>query len=165
MTKIVKTKDYPEITEKYAKKIDPLLALAKRAYGLRGQATPAHTASTKYTELVKEYYANGGSLVALSQRLGVAYSGLRRRVFTSALPPVTRKNRSRVSEDTIAKAMDAVLKARDTSTEDYHKALHKAYHEGISLATVSKALGLSSSAPLYYAVQRHEIRQQENKKK
>lgn len=165
MTKTKVTKEFPDITEKYAKKIEPHLALAKRAYGLRGQATPAHTASTKYTELVKEYYANGGSLVALSQRLGVAYSGLRRRVFTSALPPVTRKNRSKVSEDTIAKAMDAVLKARDTSTEDYHKALHKAYHEGISLATVSKALGLSSSAPLYYAVQRHEIRQQENKKK
>jgi lambda repressor-like predicted transcriptional regulator len=158
-------KDFEEITEKYAAKIAPHLDLAKKAYGLRGQATPAHKASTKYTELVKEYYAKGGSLVALAEKLGVAYSGLRRRVFTSAIPPVARKNRSRASEETIAKAMESILKAREVSTEDYHQELHKAYHEGISLATVSKALGLSSSAPLYYAVQRHETRLQEAKSK
>jgi lambda repressor-like predicted transcriptional regulator len=158
-------KDFEEITEKYAAKIAPHLDLAKRAYGLRGQATPAHVASAKYTDLVKEYYAKGGSLVALASRLGVAYSGLRRRVFTSAIPPVARKNRSRASEETIAKAIESILKAREVSTEDYHQELHKAYHAGISLATVSKALGLSSSAPLYYAVQRHETRLQEAKKK
>ena len=67
-------KDFEEITEKYAGKIAPHLELAKRAYGLRGQATPAHVASAKYTELVKEYYAKGGSLVALASKLGVAYS-------------------------------------------------------------------------------------------
>jgi lambda repressor-like predicted transcriptional regulator len=158
-------KDFEEITEKYAAKIAPHLDLAKRAYGLRGQATPAHVASAKYTDLVKEYYAKGGSLVALASRLGVAYSGLRRRVFTSAIPPVARKNRSRASEETIAKAMESILKAREVSTEDYHQELHRSYHAGISLATVSKALGLSSSAPLYYAVQRHETRLQEAKKK
>jgi lambda repressor-like predicted transcriptional regulator len=157
-------KDFEEITEKYAAKIAPHLDLAKRAYGLRGQATPAHTASAKYTELVKEYYAKGGSLVALASKLGVAYSGLRRRVFTSAIPPVARKNRSRATEETIAKAMESILKARDTSTEDYHQELHDAYHAGISLATVSKALGLSSSAPLYYAVQRHAMRMKEDNK-
>ena len=159
-----KDKNYEEITEKYAAKIIPHLDLAKRAYGLRGQATPAHTASTKYTELVKEYYAKGGSLVALADKLGVAYSGLRRRVFTSAIPPVARKNRSRATEETVVKAMSSILKAREASTEDYHKELHKAYHAGISLATVSKELGLSSSAPLYYAVQRHAMRMQENMK-
>ena len=157
-------KDSEEITEKYAAKIAPHLELAKRAYGLRGQATPAHVASAKYTELVKEYYAKGGSLVALASRLGVAYSGLRRRVFTSAIPPVARKNRSRATEETIAKAMESILKAREISTEDYHQKLYDAYHAGISLATVSKALGLSSSAPLYYAVQRHAMRTQESKK-
>jgi lambda repressor-like predicted transcriptional regulator len=158
------SKEYEEITEKYADKIAPHLELAKRAFGLRGQATPAHVASAKYTELVKEYYAKGGSLVALADKLGVAYSGLRRRVFTSAIPPVARKNRSRATEETIAKAMESILKARETSTEDYHQELHDAYHAGISLATVSKALGLSSSAPLYYAVQRHAMRIQESKK-
>jgi hypothetical protein len=95
--------------------------------------------------------------------LGVAYSGLRRRVFTSAIPPVARKNRSRATEETITKSLESILKARETSTEDYHQELHDAYHAGISLATVSKALGLSSSAPLYYAVQRHAMRMQEEK--
>jgi hypothetical protein len=74
-------KDFEEITEKYAAKIAPHLELAKRAYGLRGQSTPAHRASAKYTDLVKEYYAKGGSLVALAEKLGVAYSGLRRTSF------------------------------------------------------------------------------------
>lgn len=158
-------KDFEEITEKYAGKIAPHLDLAKRAYGLRGQATPAHVASAKYTELVKEYYAKGGSLVALASRLGVAYSGLRRRVFTSAIPPVARKNRSRAFRmDSMAFAMVS-SDAREVSTEDYHQELHDSYHAGISLATVSKALGLSSSAPLYYAVQRHAMRLQESKKK
>ena len=156
-------KDFEEITEKYAAQIAPHLELAKKAYGLRGQATPAHVASAKYTNLIKEYYSKGGSLVALAEKLGVAYSGLRRRVFTSAIPPVARKNRSRATEDTIAKSLESILKARNTSTEDYHKELHKAYHAGISLATVSKELGLSSSAPLYYAVQRHAMREQESK--
>lgn len=156
-------KDFEEITEKYAAKIAPHLELAKKAYGLRGQATPAHVASAKYTNLIKEYYSKGGSLVALAEKLGVAYSGLRRRVFTSAIPPVARKNRSRATEETITKSLESILKARNTSTEDYHKELHKAYHAGISLATVSKELGLSSSAPLYYAVQRHAMRVQESK--
>ena len=49
-----------ELTEKYAQKIEPILPLAKRAYGLRGQDTPEHKASTKYTELVKDYYSKGG---------------------------------------------------------------------------------------------------------
>ena len=40
-----------ELTLKYARKLEPLLELAKKAYGLRGQNTPAHKASAKYTEL------------------------------------------------------------------------------------------------------------------
>lgn len=147
-----------ELVEKYAAKIEPLLDLAKRAYGLRGQATPAHRASDKYTSLLKEYYEKGGSLVALATRLGVAYSGMRRRVFTSNVPPQARKPRSRSSEESIKKSLERVLKARNQSTEDYHKELHSAYHSGISLAALSKELGLSSSAPLYYAVSCHEMK-------
>jgi hypothetical protein len=150
-----------ELTEKYAQKIEPILPLAKRAYGLRGQDTPEHKASTKYTELVKDYYSKGGSLVALAERLGVAYSGLRRRVFASSIPPVARKARTKNNEVAVEKALGAVLKARDTSTEAYHRQLHKAYHQGVSLAKLAEGLKLSSSAPLYYAVQRQEIRIQE----
>ncbi len=83
-----------ELTEKYAQKIEPILPLAKRAYGLRGQATPEHKASEKYTALLKEYYSKGGSLVALAEKLGVAYSGMRRRIFASSTPPAPRKPRS-----------------------------------------------------------------------
>lgn len=147
-----------ELTEKYAAKIEPILDLAKKAYGLRGQPTPAHKASAKYTELLKEYYAKGGSLVALSERLGVNYSGMRRRIFTSNVPPVTRKPRSQSNETTLNKTLERVLKARDTSTESYHRELYKAYHAGVSLAAIAKGLDLSSSGPLYYAVQREEMR-------
>jgi lambda repressor-like predicted transcriptional regulator len=152
-----------DLVEKYAAKIEPLLDLAKRAYGLRGQNTPAHKASEKYTSLLKEYYEKGGSLVSLASRLGVAYSGMRRRVFTSNVPPQTRKPRSRSSEETIKKSLERVLKARNQSSEDYHREIHSAYHSGISLATLSKELGLSSSAPLYYAVSCHEIKLREGK--
>lgn len=152
-----------ELTEEYAAKIEPILDLAKKAYGLRGQKTPAHTASAQYTELVKEYYSNGGSLVALSKKLGVAYSGLRRRVFTSAIPPVTRKLRSKATSETISQTLSDIVEAKNSSTEEYHAALHKAYHEGVSLALIAKGIGLSSSAPLYYAVQRHELRVQGDK--
>jgi len=147
-----------ELTEKYAAKIEPILALAQKAYGLRGQPTPAHKASQKYTELLKEYYEKGGSLVALSTRLGVNYSGMRRRIFMSILPPVDRKPRSKNNEESINKTLERVMKARDTSTESYHRELYKAYHAGISLAALAKGLDLSSSGPLYYAVQREEIR-------
>lgn len=158
-----KTKTQDELTLKYAKKLEPLLELAKKAYGLRGQNTPAHRASAKYTELVKEYYQKGGSLVALASELGVAYSGLRRRVFSSAVSPTIRMPRSRATEEATQKALSAVIKAKDKSTEAYHAELHKAYHSGVSLAHIAKGLGLSSSAPLYYAIQRHEIRLQTKK--
>ena len=149
-----------ELTLKYARKLEPLLELAKKAYGLRGQNTPAHKASAKYTELVKEYYEKGGSLVALAEQLGVAYSGLRRRVFTSNVAPATRMPRSKATEETTQKALSLIVKAKESSTEKYHAEIHKAYYAGVSLAHIAKGLGLSSSAPLYYAVQRHEIRKQ-----
>jgi hypothetical protein len=152
-----------ELTEKYAQKIEPILPLAKRAFGLRGQATPEHKASEKYTELLKEYYSKGGSLVALAEKLGVAYSGMRRRIFASSTPPRPRKTRSQSTEESIEKTLTRVLKAKEISTERYHEELHKAYHSGASLAVLAKGLSLSSSAPLYYAVQRHETRLQESK--
>lgn len=154
---------YSELTEEYAAKLEPLLPLAKRAYGLRGQDTPEHRASAQYTDLVKEYYAKGGSLVALSHRLSVAYSGLRRRVYTSAVPPVARKLRSKATEESIAVTLSDIVDAKNASTEEYHAAIYKAYNEGVSLALIAKSLNLSSSAPLYYAMQRHTIRLQGGK--
>lgn len=159
-----RSKSTDELTLRYAKKIEPLLDLAKKAYGLRNQDTPAHRASSKYTQLVKEYYEKGGSLVSLAEELGVAYSGLRRRIFTLSTATETRKPRSKATEEATQKALTAILKARDTSTERYHAELYKAYHAGVSLAKISKGLKLSSSAPLYYAVQRHEIRLAEKSK-
>jgi len=147
-----------ELTERYAAKIKPILDLAKKAYGLRGQKTPEHKASDRYTELLKEYYSKGGSLVLLSDRLGVNYSGMRRRIFSSKVPPAARKPRSRTNETTLNRALERVTRARDTSTESYHRELYKAYHAGISLAAIARGLDLSSSAPLYYAVQREEMR-------
>jgi hypothetical protein len=76
----------------------------------------------------------------------------------SVLPPVDRKPRSKNNEESINKTLERVMKARDTSTESYHRELYKAYHAGISLAALAKGLDLSSSGPLYYAVQREEIR-------
>lgn len=147
-----------ELTERYAKKIEPILPLAKKAYGLRGQATPAHKASAEYTRLLSEYYSKGGSLVALADTLGVAYSGMRRRVFTSLVQPTERKPRSKATEESISKVMTRIKKAQETSTESYHKEIHSAYNSGFSLAVIAKELSLSSSAPLYYAVSRHERR-------
>ena len=110
--------------------------------------------------LLKEYYENGGSLVALSKKLGVAYSGLRRRVFSSNIPPSPRKRKSAATEDTIKEAIERVKTARNVSTDEYHRVLFDVYHEGVSLAVIAKGLSLSSSAPLYYGIQRHEIRMQ-----
>jgi len=148
------------LVEQYAKKIEPLLPLAKRAYGSRAQTTPAHIASKEYTRLLGEFYEKGGSLVSLSERLDVAYSGVRRRVFTAKIPPSTiKKGRIKHSEADVAAAAKRVLTARDTGgAEAYHDALAEEYAHGISLAALAEQLGLSSAAPLYYGVQRHALR-------
>jgi hypothetical protein len=146
-----------ELTETYAEKIRPILNLAKTAYGHRDQVTPAHNASREYTRLLKEYYAEGGSLVVLAQTLGVAYSGMRRRVFTSALPATTQKKRTKRLTEETAQAVERVKAARAVGMDEYHLQLFNEYHDGYSLALIAEGLGLSSSAPLYYAVQRHAI--------
>ena len=143
------------LVEAYAKKLTPLIPLAKKAYGLRGQDTPAHKASAKYTDLVKEFFGKGGSLMDLSKRIGVHYSGLRRRVYMSETAPVARKGRSKATPEQTAAAIELIKKAKNISFEKYHEALYKAYSNGISLAEVAKSLKISSSAPLYYGVQKH----------
>jgi hypothetical protein len=131
------------------------MPLAKKAYGLRGQDTPEHRASAKYTDLVKEFFNKGGSLMELSKKIGVHYSGLRRRVYMSETPPVSRKTRSKASSEQTEAAVATVKKAKDISFEKYHAALYKAYNDGVSLAAIAKGLNIKSSAPLYYGVQKH----------
>lgn len=148
-----------ELTEKYAAKIKPILPLAKKAYGARTQDTPEHKASRKYTDLLNEYTGKGGSLIALSKELDVAYSGMRRRVFTSTQPPVTSARgtsaRQKKTEQEVAESVARVKKARAAGTAEYHQQLAKEYSAGVSLNTIAHALGISNAYPLYYGVQRH----------
>ena len=146
------------LVREYSGKLEKLLPLAKRAYGSRSNTSPAHDASRQYTNLLKEYYGKGGSLVAMASELGVAYAGLRRRVVTSDLPSLPPRKRSRMTPEETDQAINRIKSAKSKSTEDYHDQLAKEYDNGISLAKVASGLGLSSSQPLYYGVQRSRAR-------
>ena len=145
------------LVEEYAELIRPHLELAKRAYGSRTQTTPAHVASREYTRLLVEFHGKGGSLIDLSKKLEVAYSGVRRRVFTADVPSVksARKQRSKIDQQTIESAVDRVTFARSLSTADYHRQLHEEFMNGIPMNLLARSLGISNAAPLYYGVQRH----------
>jgi len=146
------------LVREYSGKLEKLLPLAKKAYGSRSNTSPAHVASRQYTNLLKEYYGKGGSLVAMASELGVAYAGLRRRVVTSDLPSLPPRKRSRMTPEETDQAINRIKSAKSKSTEDYHDQLAKEYDNGISLAKVASGLGLSSSQPLYYGVQRSRAR-------
>jgi len=152
-----KTEETAQLTLEYAELIRPHLELAKRAYGSRNQNTPAHIASREYTRLLVEFVSKGGSLMDIAKELGVAYSGVRRRVFTANVPSVksSRKQRSKISTETIEEAVDRVQFARALSTEDYHRQLHEEFTNGIPMNLLARSLGISNAAPLYYGVQRH----------
>lgn len=143
----------------YAKKIRPLLPLATRAFGARTHDTPEHRASREYTRLLIEYYGKGGSLLALSKDLGVAYAGLRRRVVTADSPTRTVRLHSRATPEQVAEAVDRVRSARAKGTDAYHQQLLKEYDAGISLGKLASALGLSGANPLYYGVHRARVLQ------
>jgi hypothetical protein len=149
------------LLEQYTKKIEPLLPLAKKAFGSRNHVTPEHNASRKYTQLLKEYYEKGGSLVAMSSALGVAYAGVRRRVVTADFPAEVTRKRSSLTPEQTDSAIERIKKAKDKGPEAYHDQLAKEYENGVSLGKVAVALGLSSSQPLYYGVQRSKIRSEE----
>lgn len=146
------------LLEKYKAKLEPLVPLATKAYGSRSNDTPAHRASRKYTELLVEYYEQGGSLVAMANELGVVYAGLRRRVTTADAPVREAKPRSRFEPEQLDAAVERIKAAKAKGTEEYHAQLAKEYDKGVSLAKVATALGLSSSNPLYYGVQRAHSR-------
>lgn len=146
-----------QLLDEYEALIRPHVDLAKRAYGPKDQNTPAHTASREYTRLLVEFRDKGGSLISLADRLGVAYSGLRRRVFTADIPSVktTRKQRSAIDKATIDEAVIRVRTARASGTPNYHRQLHEEFSSGIPMNLLARGLGISNAAPLYYGVQRH----------
>lgn len=150
-----------DLLEKYKKQIEPLLPLAKRAYGSRTLVSPEHNASRKYTKLLVEYYGKGGSLVAMASALGVAYPGVRRRVITADVPALPVRKHSTLTDEQVTQGVERVKKAKQKGVEDYHSQIAKEYENGISLAKLAEGLGISSSQPLYWAVSRHSIRQQE----
>lgn len=145
-----------ELVQEYKNKIEPILPAAKRANGSRKKVTPEHDASRQYTELLVEYRDKGGSLPKLAESLGVAYSGVRRRVVMSNvsvenLKPVTKVS---VNAEDIRYAVQRVTQAKSEGMHEYHDQLAVEYMNGIPLATLAKAIGLSGAAPLYYGVQR-----------
>ena len=152
-----------ELLEKYAPRLAELLPLARRAYGSRDIVSPQHDASREYTQLLVEFYNQGGSLLQLAERLGVTYAGIRRRVITVDIPTSTSKKRSRATESEVREAAFKIKAAKMLGgTEAYHLAIRNEYEvNGISLTKISKALGLSSANPLYYAVARTKIRENE----
>ena len=143
-----------ELVQEYKTKIQPILPLAKKAFGSRNQETPAHDASREYTRLLIEFHKRGGSLPQLAKALKVAYAGVRRRVVMDDVAVASIKPKVRASKEDVDRSATRVLKAKEKSVDDYHDQLAKEYEAGISLSNLAKAMGLSSAAPLYYGVQR-----------
>lgn len=143
-----------DLVSEYQAKIKPILPLAKKAYGSRTQDTPAHDASREYTRLLTEFHDKGGSLPQLAKELNVAYAGVRRRVVMQNVAVSKIKPRSRARSEELSGALARVKEAKSKSVDEYHDQLALEYESGISLATLAKAMGLSSAAPLYYGVQR-----------
>ena len=134
--------------------IRPLLPLAKKAYGSRSQNTPAHDASREYTRLLVEFHERGGSLTDLAKTLDVAYAGLRRRVVMRNVTVSTVRPKTRGTLVGVPDAVSRILAAKSIGVDAYHDQLAEEYRAGISLAGIARQMGLSSSAPLYYGVQR-----------
>jgi hypothetical protein len=147
-----------DLVSEYGAQLERLLPLAKRAYGSRTHVTPEHEASREYTRLLVEYTDKGGSLVAMAKELGVTYAGLRRRVMTSELPALPNRSRSRATPEETELAIERIREAKLQGPEAYHDQLALEYENGVSLAKIAKGLGLSSSQPLYFGVQRAAIR-------
>jgi hypothetical protein len=145
-----------ELVQEYKNKIDPILALAKKANGSRRKTTPEHDASRQYTDLLIEFRSKGGSLPQLAVALGVAYSGIRRRVVMNDVSVETIKPTTRLlmNESDLLAAAQRVKSAKATSIRAYHDQLAIEYRAGVPLAVLARYLGLSGAAPLYYAVQR-----------
>jgi hypothetical protein len=144
------------LLEEYTQKITPILPAAKKANGSRKKATPEHDASREYTKLLVEYYNRGGSLPQLATALGVAYSGIRRRVVMNDVSIDSLKSPLKIAytAEDIQDAAQRVKQAKSEGQIQYHDQLALEFSNGIPLAPLSKAIGLTGAAPLYYGVQR-----------
>lgn len=143
-----------DLISEYRQKIEPILPLAKKAYGPRDQNTPAHEASREYTRLLTEFHAKGGSLPQLAKELNVAYAGVRRRVVMQDVSVSKVRPKTRAKSEELAGAISRVKEAKTKSVDEYHDQIAAEYEAGIPLSTLARSLGLSSAAPLYYGVQR-----------
>lgn len=142
-----------DLVLEYTEKINPILPLAKKAYGSRTQNSPEHDASRKYTELLLEFKSKGGSLPQLAKSLNVAYPGIRRRVVMNNVNLATVKPKTRATRQENIEAVDRVRRAKEIGVDQYHDQLALEYRNGVSLSVLARELGLSSAAPLYYGVQ------------
>ncbi len=143
-----------DLISEYRIKIEPILPMAKKAYGSREQTTPAHDASREYTRLLTEFHDRGGSLPRLAKELSVAYAGMRRRVVMQDVSVSSVKPRVRAKTEELGDAIVRVKAAKALNVDDYHDQLAAEYEAGISLSVLARSMGLSSAAPLYYGVQR-----------
>ncbi len=142
----------PTLLEQYAQRMEPLLPLAKKAYGSRDTQSPQHEASREYTRLLVEFYNAGGSLLKMADRLQVTYAGLRRRVTTADVTPSSHRPRRKFPQEVYDAALKDILKAKAEGTHAYHTALFNHWESGLSMAKIAKDMGLSSANPLYYGV-------------
>lgn len=150
-----------ELTAVYAEKLKPMVESARKACGSRTQDTPNHEISRQYTAQLREYHEQGGNLVALAKELGVAYSGIRRRVFLSTVIITSggRKHSTSTQQET-DDAVARVKRAKAVGTRQYHAQLATEYlQNGVSLGKIAQGLGIKNASPLYYAVQRHQKRE------
>ena len=152
-----------ELLNEYAKLMEPLLPLAKKAYGSRATKSPQHDASREYTRLLVEFYSKGGSLLQLVDRLNVTYAGVRRRIITAEIPAEPKGKSSKVDNNIVTQRAEDLKKIQaEGDTEKYHQEVYQVYVvEKISLAKIAKAMGLSSANPLYYAVAKAKIAKSE----
>lgn len=141
--------------ERYAAQIEPLLPLAKKAYGSRDTVSPQHDASREYTRLLVEFYNEGeGSLLDMAKRLDVQYAGIRRRVVNAEVQPSSHRARRKFPEEVYDAAVKQILEAKEQGTYEYHLMLYNQYEAGLSMSKIAKKMGLSSANPLYYGVNR-----------
>ena len=154
-----------QLIEEYTSKIQPILDDAKKANGSRKKSTPQHEASRRYTELLLEFRERGGSLPKLADALGVAYSGVRRRVVMNdtTVEDIRPKTKISYTSEEIDNAVERIKQAKATNLVEYHDQLRKEYEAGFHLSTLAKRMGLSGAAPLYYGVQRSLQRSRQSK--
>lgn len=150
-----------DLTEKYATLIEPLLPLAKKAFGSRDTVSPQHDASREYTRLLVEFYNEGGSLLDMGVRIGVTYAGMRRRVTTADLPSSTKRPRKKFTEEEYTNRVNDIVFAKGETPEEYHQSLKDAFDDGYSLTKIAQKMGLSSANPLYWGMNRIKIAEKE----